>query len=219
MPANKHHPQNDVFKWINGKKQPVTPYNLAGHTPSPTRIDSLHFDGTKLTVTATNGLGQIQRLIVPADAGKRQKDGSFDYSSTKQQVPNKGPIPEGTYTINPQAVQRPSLMDTLIGIAGKNPIKNFGKYPGSTAAWGQCRIPITPTPEQERKTNRSGFTIHGGWKRGSAGCIDITQNDRKFCDFIEKFRGKNQNSVPLTVDYSKIKGKEKKKETTPSPAK
>lgn len=192
----------------------MTPYNLSGEPPSASKINGLYFDGKKLTVTATDEHGKIQRLTLPADAGERLKDGSFDYSPQKQKIPNKGPIPEGSYSINPQDLQRPTLADALIGLAGKNPVKNFGKYPGGIAAWGKCRTPITPTEAQKQKTTRAGFTIHGGWQRGSAGCIDVTKNDQVFCEFIEKFRGKNQTSVPLTVDYSKIK--DKKKEKTPA---
>ncbi len=205
MPTKKtHHPQDDVFKWIDGKKQPVVPYNLSGNNNN-SQIKGLVFDGENLTVTATNSQGKKQQLIIPADAGERLPDGSFDYSPQKQQVPEKGPIPEGSYTINPHEVQRPTLTDKLIGIVGAIPHLKVGKYPGSIWAWGNCRIPISPTPEQAQKTTRNGFTIHGGTQRGSAGCIDITHNDKKFCDFIEKVRGKNQTSVPLTVDYSKLK--------------
>lgn len=202
-----YNPQKDVFKIIGGKKQPVEPYDLNGKKEKAPKLESLYFDGKLLTATATDANGHIKRLSVPADAGSPLADGSFDYSPQRQKQPNHGPLPEGSYIINPQSIQRPSVMDTLIGIVGKNPIKTFGKYPGSLPAWGRCRIPINKTEEQAKKTDRDGFTIHGGWKRGSAGCIDLMHNEEKFCQFIEEHRGTGQNSVPLTVDYSEVNRK------------
>lgn len=208
MPS-AYNPQKDVFNIIDGKKQPVKPYDMTGKKKPETRLESLRFDGERLTAFAVNQEGRRFSFSLPADSGRSlEKDAAvFDYSAQRQTQKNIGPIPEGTYTVNPKEIQRPSLADKIIGIPGGNPWKKFGKYPGSTYAWGNCRIPITKTEEQTKKTERDGFTIHGGSRRGSAGCIDLTDKDEKFCNFIEKYRGKDQNSIPLTVEYPKNKKK------------
>ena len=46
---------------------------------------------------------------------------------------------------------------------------------------------------------RSGFTIHGGLTKGSAGCIDIPWQTGKLSDYLDDC----QDSVPVYVKYPK----------------
>lgn len=208
MPS-AYNPQKDIFKIINGKKQPVEPYDMGGKKKKETRLESLRFDGERLTAFAVNQEGRHFSFSLPADSGfpLDENNSVFDYSPQRQTQKDEGPIPEGTYTVNPKEIQHPNLIDETIGMAGALAKKKLGRFPGGTTPWGNCRIPITKTEEQAKKTERDGFTIHGGSRRGSAGCIDLTDNDEKFCNFIEKYRGKDQNSIPLTVEYPKNKKK------------
>ncbi|MEI8573349.1 DUF2778 domain-containing protein [Methylomonas sp. LW13] len=76
-------------------------------------------------------------------------------------TPNKGAIPSGNYTLNAQDISNPNAIGDLI--------RNL---PGVGADWGDWRGPLTPN----RGTNtfgRSGFFLHGGSIKGSAGCVDV----------------------------------------------
>ena len=48
---------------------------------------------------------------------------------------------------------------------------------------------------------RSGFSIHGGWKKGSAGCIDIPWQTGKLSRYLDDC----QDNVPVYVKYTKEK--------------
>lgn len=50
---------------------------------------------------------------------------------------------------------------------------------------------------------RTVFNIHGGYKKGSAGCIDIGKNDISFFEAIMKY----SYAFELHVDYSGAKSK------------
>jgi len=50
--------------------------------------------------------------------------------------------------------------------------------------------------------NRSGFFLHGGDRPGSAGCIDVGQNDVKLFPEIIKHSG----PIKVNVDYNKNSG-------------
>ncbi len=209
MDKQTYHPQQDVFRLIDGIKQPVTPYRFGqGEAPikkiqatkEPTApkgpyIKSIVFDGRTLTTTAINAEGEEITQKLPAVSGNQLEGKRFDYSEEQQKIPNVGPIPEGTYTINPQEIQRPAGMDNLLGKIGR------GRFPGGESRWGSGRILIHSSEEQKEKTGRDGFTIHGGNEPGSRGCIDLTEHNDKFLDFVKKYRGQEQKEVPLEVKY------------------
>ena len=198
-----HNPQDDVFLIINGKPKRVVPYDLS-ERETKQEIKSIPFDGNYLTTIAQdkNGVKITQRL--PAVSGKPQ-NGFFDYSPQRQQEKDQGPVPEGEYIINPQKIDRPTPLDKIIGVVGSGWLfgKKFGAYPGGEFAWGNCRTNINQTPKQKEESGRSGFFIHGGTTPGSKGCIDLLDKDVEFCNFIEKYRGKNQKAAPLIVKYKK----------------
>ena len=121
------------------------------------------------------------------------QSGGDDYQSKiHQDVPNKGPIPEGTYYANQNQRQNITALDAVAGIVG------HGKWPGSVPAWGTKRVWLQP----DANTNtygRSGFTIHGGWSKGSAGCIDIPWQTGRLSNYLDDC----QDSVPVYVKYPK----------------
>lgn len=210
--AYRRHPQRDVFRIIDGKKQMVEPYLFStpeetgrANLKSSSHIESIAFDGETLTTKAIDEKGReiIQRL--PAVSGKKI-DGLFDYSSERQKIKEKGPIPEGRYRVNPQKIEKRTLKDDTIGIVGSLVnIKKVGRFPGGRYAWGDCRLEIQQTAQQKKESGRSGFSIHGGKQPGSAGCIDLMDKDKDFCSFLEKYRGVEQKEVPLEVQYHKQK--------------
>lgn len=120
-----------------------------------------------------------------------------DYSNSNQQNKGKGPIPEGSYSIDPskvQSFQDQSITSFLKGFAGG------GSFPGGTNSWGNERVWINV----EGSTNvygRSGFTIHGGAVYGSAGCIDLGPNSSIFFKALMKLNLEGIRNIPLNVKY------------------
>lgn len=77
--------------------------------------------------------------------------------------PNRGPIPTGTYVIDTTKVQQLSLWQTLK--------RNRPRFLRG-GDWGSWNAPLTPDTDTNTH-NRSGFYIHEGMFKGSAGCIDV----------------------------------------------
>jgi LysM repeat protein len=70
----------------------------------------------------------------------------------------EGPIPVGIYYLNPKDMSDPNFaMDLARNLLGD---------------WGDWRIVLKPA-ETTQTHRRNNFFIHGGRKKGSAGCIDI----------------------------------------------
>ena len=149
------------------------------------------FDGQNLGLY--NNTGQVENL----DA----QSGRDDYQSAQyQNVANKGPIPEGTYYANQD--QRQSLTPKNIALKlGEKlgfAMNQKSDWSGNPISWGTSRVWLQP----DAKTNtygRSGFTIHGGLTKGSAGCIDIPWQTGK----LNKYLDDCQDSVPIYVKYPK----------------
>jgi|GEM_PF-5159944 len=110
--------------------------------------------------------------------------GQENFGSAKDQ--NKvdyGPIPEGTYDIKMSRYQNISGKNAVAGALGKLRGEKMGEWPGSVPAWGWERVWADPTKETENSGltfGRKDMAIHGGWTRGSAGCIDLTSNMSRF---------------------------------------
>lgn len=167
------------------------------------------FTGSSLNLnyqlTDLKGNMSSSQFSVPAVSGRPNDGGKFDYSIERQTKANIGPIPEGTYSINPQMIQKLDLTDDIIG-KGMAWTQSFGKkvggWPGGSYSWGMERLEINPSSVQIGDVIRSGFTIHVGAKPGSAGCIDLMRCETLF---FEKLRNYTIGSkVMLKVDYSGI---------------
>ncbi len=121
-----------------------------------------------------------------------------------QNVPNSGPIPEGTWQVkqsNYQNFDDLSMNEMVISQAGtiaKIFGKQVGKWPGGTWAWGKHRVWLEPKDETNTH-GRTRITIHGGSDFGSAGCIDLADGMDDFAQDYKKY-GKD---MPLTVKYPK----------------
>ena len=132
------------------------------------------------------------------------QSGGDDYQSRiHQDVPNKGPIPEGTYYADQDQRQNITALDAVagtgIGIANKLGANiHRGTWNGGPISWGTSRVWLRP----DANTNtygRSGFSIHGGLTKGSAGCIDIPWQTGKLNNYLDDC----QDSVPVYVKYPK----------------
>jgi len=142
----------------------------------------LMFDGSFLRATGTKAA-----LVFHAVSGKPNEKGEFDYSTERQKIAYKGPIPAGEYWVQPSQMWQ------------NNWFKSIVRTPRS--AWGNFRLTIHPYPNTQTY-GRGGFFIHGGAAPGSAGCIDLTVNIDSFVEKLTKeLEGLPECYIPLTVRY------------------
>ncbi len=133
----------------------------------PFGLDSLEFTGD--TVIHYDDSGAVVGSY-PATSGQA---GTSDTS-----IPDRGPIPEGEYELDPGEVSEGGFLRNLRG------------------DWGNYRAPLDPKPETDTK-GRKGMYIHGGKKPGSKGCIDLGEHDK---DLLPKLKG-HKGKVPVSVKY------------------
>ena len=149
----------------------------------------MRFDGKNLNLFANN------QKVNSLDA----MSGQPDYQAKKfQNVSNRGPIPEGAYYANQNQRQKIGVLDAAIGAATGVLGINRGTWKGSLPAWGMRRIWLKPDSDTNTY-GRDGFTIHGGFSKGSAGCIDIPWQTGILSDYMDNC----QESVPVYVGYHK----------------
>lgn len=179
----------------------------------------MKFDGTDLniynhTISSNGDPISSDTLHVPAYAGanlngRTSSTPNFDYSKERQKMVDIGPIPEGSYWINPQNIAYnkldrfpiPDAVEEALNIAGAAIPGKLGTWPGGTPAWGKGRIDIYPKTVDVDGIKRGDFTIHGGMFPGSSGCIDVLDRDVEVFNYLEKNRG-NLEKIELDVDYS-----------------
>ncbi len=199
---------------------PQTPARSGTEAASPAMIPPPQtedvyflFDGQYMTLVENYGQNTIVRRM-PAVSGRQNEDGSFSYSKERQYMENTGPIPEGRHRIklntiryikdtsflNRAACTATGVYNTLALRTGMPTVK-LGSFPGGRTAWGEGSVDIKLDPQVARETGRDGLTVHGGWVPGSAGCIDLVNNDKEFFRQLERLRDK-RDEIPLIVDYS-----------------
>jgi len=88
----------------------------------------------------------------------------------------QGPIPVGTYTLNPSEISEGGFLRNMLG------------------DWGRYRVPLHPY-EGTNTYNRKNFFLHGGKKPGSAGCIDVGDKDKDLFPLLTKHKG----PIPVVV--------------------
>ncbi len=110
-----------------------------------------------------------------------------------QSKKDKGPIPEGSYMVDPANTQKISSLSNWQKFKS-----NFGgsAWPGGTDSWGNIRTWLTPLVGTNTY-GRSDFSIHGGKTPGSAGCIDLTNKNNSFHNWLQSY-GK---PIKLNVKY------------------
>jgi hypothetical protein len=127
----------------------------------------------------------------PYDINATSGRGKCENKPECERRENEGPIPRGSYYIDPTQIDNPPLLDDLR--------RNF-RTPRSRGGgdWGDWRVRIYPYPGTQR-FGRTGFYLHGGYFDGSAGCIDIGGgifgDDRLLDDLLRDPDGR----IPLRV--------------------
>jgi RHS repeat-associated protein len=153
------------------------------------------FDGRKLRlyepqVTSDAYMTRNRPLLGEWDA----VSGRAGYQSADcQSLAGRGPIPAGDYLARQSGLQLrmdAGLMDRALSYVDR------GSWPGGQVSWGDSRVWLTPMPDTDT-FGRSGFSIHGGWHPGSAGCIDLTG---AMPAFTQQFRGLGVD-LTLRVQY------------------
>ena len=127
------------------------------------RWHQLGFDGRTVTLHDRDGnlLGEY-----PATSGR--------HGITDPRVRDKGPIPEGEYLLSPGEI---------------NEVDGYRYWlRRATGDWGNFRVPVTPMPGTQT-LGRSDFFVHGGDTPGSAGCIDVGNQDTVLFPQLRKLEG------------------------------
>ncbi|RMH10685.1 MAG: M23 family metallopeptidase [Planctomycetota bacterium] len=164
------------------------------------------FNGEELRMIATSATGEQTAQTWRAYSGRAVKGSEvrrepgpvfdtvyyakrFELTRSKQKEESEGPIPEGVYLIDTDAVID---FDTLPAY------KRLLKY--RTDNWGQYGVRLIPLAMSET-FGRSGFYIHGGTSWGSAGCIDLRTQDSDFFQNYLKPDPDGATVFEVTVDY------------------
>ena len=125
--------------------------------------------------------------------------GHSDYQQAQyQNIENKGPIPEGTYWVNQDQRQELTLKELAQKASETLGINDNYKrnWSGNPVSWGIRRVWLDPDDDTDTY-GRSGFSIHGGLMKGSAGCIDIPWQTHRLKNYLNNC----QFSTPLYVRY------------------
>jgi len=154
-------------------------YGYAAQNPQrytdPRGEQSISFNGSSLNTFDQNGRPVAS---YPAVSGKS----SSCQCSEDMNIPDYGPTPEGPYTVNPADTNHWSFL------------KGLGGW-GSRIGWGNQRTLLVPTGHNA--LGRTQMYIHGGSFPGSIGCIDLTNQNDAFHDWLSRQSG----PVPVAVNY------------------
>jgi len=141
---------------------------------------SLLFDGRTLSLFASGKLVKSYPAVSGKPVSGRNGSSSFDYSAARQKLGSVGPIPEGTYWINPEELWAKSAAER---------------------ARGSCRVTVHPFNTTVTH-GRVGFFLHGGPVADSAGCIDLTTHLDDFANDLRTQLGALRRcQILLSVDY------------------
>lgn len=158
----------------------------------------LEFNGCKLSYFDEMGREVKSWDAVSGKPGTSKSD-QFTYGI--------GPIPEGLYSVDPLTTtyrfeMRPPVFvgsPVPIGFVPiyKHPFWALSSQQGR--AWGNARTPIIPISANLGERTGS-FFIHGGAFPGSAGCIDLCQQNDNFHAWFQRNGRKLTLKVSLTCD-------------------
>lgn len=165
---------------------PSDPYAAERYDPTLAHCHalSLLFDGSALTLFSSGRLLTTYTAVSGKPIAAKDGSASFNYSKARQTLGSIGPIPEGTYWVNPQELW-----------------ENTWYRQGSRRAWGNYRLTIHPF-KTTATHGRGGFFIHGGAVPGSAGCIDLTSEIDRFVEDLKKQLGTARScQIHVIVDY------------------
>ncbi len=126
-------------------------YSYCGNNPvafaDPSGLAYWEFDGKEMRLISDNGKRKRVIARIPAASGA---PGSTPADAAR---PNYGPIPEGTYYVDPNEIGRRVWLEVWPG----------PDFTDDRDAWGDFRVPLHPHPLYDTDTfGRRGFFVHGG---------------------------------------------------------
>jgi Ca2+-binding RTX toxin-like protein len=140
------------------------------------------FDGYALTLYRQDGSVVGSWAAISGKAGHQRP--------SEQNIPNVGPINEGTYSFNVGSIQPIDFKGAFLGSLG-----SIGTFPWGVSAWGTERVELNPEFDLD---GRSHFFIHGGLFPGSRGCIDLGPNEEAY---FAALRSLGEASHEIIVQY------------------
>jgi len=137
------------------------------------------FDGEKV-VAIDNDSGIV---LESWDAVSGLVDENQQTQPETSGIKNEGPLPEGKYTVNAD---------------DSNRHRWYKRDWGSTDAWGHIRTVIEPQEGTDLLGREPGtMYFHGGNDPESRGCIDLTDDNEDFHDWLDDYDG----DIEVIVDY------------------
>jgi hypothetical protein len=169
--------QTGAFSYLYNELMHQTSAYQRGYSDRPGDY-RMYFDGRRLELYGPDG--SLVDVFNGVSGAEGHQTGAF------QALANLGPLTEGTWTLG--QLQHSSNLDAFVGLAGKFvPPGKWGSWPGGTPAWGEHRVWLEPA-SGTNTFGRWGFSIHGGWFPGSAGCIDLGSDMRRFVDSVVRIK-------------------------------
>lgn len=145
---------------------------------------SLLFDGKSLSLFSSGKLFKSYPAFSGTPVSGRNGSSQFDYSAARQKLGSVGPIPQGTYWINPEELW-----------------ENSGYKAAGQRARGSYRVTIHPFMTTVTH-GRVDFFLHGGSATHSAGSIDLTTHIDDFVNDLRTQLGTLLKChIHLAVDY------------------
>ena len=95
------------------------------------------------------------------------------------------PIPDGKWKADPNDTEK---FNDLPWYQKFGSSYGAGLWPGGLRSWGTMRTELDNVTTGEQNT---GYYIHGGWAPGSAGCIDLTNQNESFHNWFTNDWGKS----------------------------
>ena len=201
----------ELGRWLNqdpiGEQGGINTYNFLENNPiffwDILGLDKFVYDGNKLCRISDDG--KDCKKCWEAISGHADENGNYDFSKERQKVRSEGPIPEGEYLIPSNKTKDPGergnwdLEDWEYRRKNRWPwqVKLEKRGP---VAWGRNFGRLEPKPGTETY-GRHSFNIHGGTSKGSAGCIDMGNNEKEFFEELRRDFAK-EGEATVIVDYS-----------------
>ena len=137
---------------------------------------SLVFDGKELDIIDSKDGRIVYRTNATSGKGKHMNVGA------SQNIENEGPIPSGKYSYESNKWKSQSKARQTYNIVAGN------------GDWGDYNVPLEVV--YNANDSRHSFYLHGGFFKGSAGCIDAGRNIRYIYNYT-----KLQKTTYLYVRY------------------
>lgn len=124
---------------------------------------------------------------------------TFDYTKQRQKKRSEGPLPEGDFYF---CSNHEDSADGTNNPSGQGSSRHKWWHPAK-GGWGDYSWPLTPMPgtdtSDEDGNPRGGFFVHGGREPGSAGCIDLMDNDKALHDFMNEIRNRTGSDCCIKI--------------------